>query len=58
MYNNRAVGGGGTYQIATKLPNGDKIPHGHNMYIPNVNRIYRPFPFQDPPKFTLIGIFS
>jgi hypothetical protein len=27
-------------------------------YIPNGNRIYQPFPFQDPSKFTQIGTFG
>jgi hypothetical protein len=40
------------YRFATKLPN------GRNRYIPNVLRIYQPFPFQGPPKFTPIGIFG
>jgi hypothetical protein len=27
-------------------------------YIPNDQRIYQPFPFQGPQKFTQIGIFG
>jgi hypothetical protein len=27
-------------------------------YIPNDHRIYQPFPSQDPPQFTQIGIFG
>jgi hypothetical protein len=28
------------------------------MYIPNRHRIYQPFPFHGPPKFTQIVVFG
>jgi hypothetical protein len=45
------------YQIATKLPNGQKHIKKPS-YIPNVHRIYRPLQLQGPPKFTQIGNFG
>jgi hypothetical protein len=47
MYQN-----GEKYQITTKLPN------GCHAYILNGHEIYQHFPFQDPQKFTQIGIFG
>jgi hypothetical protein len=37
------------YEMVIKIPNGQKIPNGH--------KIYQRLPFQEPPKFTQIGIF-
>jgi hypothetical protein len=50
---------GGKY---TKLPRNYQMTMKYTkwtqyIYITSVHRIYQPFPFQGPPKFTQIGIF-
>jgi hypothetical protein len=44
------------YQIAQNIPNGNK-KYQIAKNIPNGHKIYQHLPFQDPPKFTQIGIF-
>jgi hypothetical protein len=46
------------YQIATKLPNGNKnVPRGRNIFQTDIEYTHL-FPLKDPPKFTQIGIFG
>jgi hypothetical protein len=47
---------GEIYQIATKLPSGHQM--FRNIFQMATKYVYQPFPFQGPPKFTLIGIFG
>jgi hypothetical protein len=50
--------GGGNYQIATKLPHGQKCTKRLNVIFSKWTKNIPTFQFQGPQKFTHIGIFG
>jgi hypothetical protein len=47
-------------KLPPKYKNGHKIhtPNGQNIFLIAIGKIFKPFLFQGPPKFTQIGNFG